>query len=82
MNKKLERYVILGLLLTILVLGVWGCANKPVTKSKQPSVYDGSLGLMLGCIFDPSECDKIKKNAEQEEITKEWEEIDEQNSHK
>jgi len=81
MKKIIIQYCwIIGIVALVFLLT--SCINKPIEKTKQPSVYDGSLGLMLGCMFDPSECDKIKKNAEQEEITKEWEEIDKQNSHK
>jgi hypothetical protein len=81
MKKIIIQYCwIIGIVALVFLLA--SCINKPIEKTKQPSVYDGSLGLMLGCMFDPSECDKIKKNAEQEEITKEWEEIDKQNSHK
>lgn len=81
MKKILIQYTwILGIIVLVILLA--GCVNKPVQKTKQPSVYDGSLGLMLGCMFDPNECDKIKKNNEQDEITKEFEKIDKENSNK
>ena len=81
MKKILIQYFwIFGIIILVILLA--GCVKKPIEKTKQPSVYDGSLGLMLGCMFDPVDCDKIKKNAEQEEITKEWEKIDKENSNK
>ena len=81
MKKILIQYFwIFGIIILVILLA--GCVKKPIEKTKQPSVYDGSLGLMLGCIFKPSDCEDIKKNAEQEEITKEWEEVDKQNSNK
>jgi hypothetical protein len=31
---------------------------------------------VLGCVFDPANCKKYKKDADQAEITKEFEEVD------
>jgi len=69
MNKKIERYIILGLFLAIIILGLSGCANKPVQTTKKISVYDGSMSIAIACIFSPKDCDKIQDE-------KEWEEVD------
>ena len=77
MKKILIQYLwIISLFLIVILIA--GCVNKPLITKKEPSVYDGSLGLMLGCMFDPKACKEVKKNAEQDEITKEWEEVDKQ----
>ena len=75
MNKKVERTIIIGLALILVLISLSSCAGKPQTKTK-PSVYDGSIGMMLGCIFAPNTCKDIKKKANQDELTKEWEEVD------
>jgi hypothetical protein len=75
MNKKVERTIIIGLALILVLISLSGCAGKPQTKTN-PSVYDGSIGMMLGCIFAPNTCKDIKKKANQDELTKEWEEVD------
>jgi hypothetical protein len=75
MNKKVERTIIIGLALILVLISLSGCAGKPQTKTN-PSVYDGSIGTMLGCIFAPNTCKDIKKKANQDELTKEWEEVD------
>ena len=75
MNKKVERTIIIGLALILVLISLSGCAGKPQTETN-PSVYDGSIGMMLGCIFAPNTCKDIKKKANQDELTKEWEEVD------
>ena len=75
MNKKVERTIIIGLALILVLISLSGCASKPQTKTN-PSVYDGSIGMMLGCIFAPNTCKDIKKKANQDELTKECEEVD------
>jgi hypothetical protein len=44
-----------------------------VTKKIEPNVYDGSMGVVLGCIFNPSKCKSIKRANEDE---KTWKEVD------
>lgn len=75
MNKKVERTLIIGLALILILISLTSCASKPQTKTN-PSVYDGSIGMMLGCIFAPNTCKDVKKKANQQELTKEWEEVD------
>ena len=87
MNKNTEKWVILLLLVTLLVLGISGCAGKSKDDTNLPniSVYDGSLSKILGCMFSPSSCADLKKaqdngktpEQENEEFTKEFDKIDE-----
>ena len=54
------------MLLYLVFLGISGCMAKPKASAKtaeQPniSVYNGTLSKMLGCIFAPGECEKLKK---------------------
>ncbi len=80
MNKETERWVIVVLLVVLLMAGMSGCASdtkKP--KSIQPNVFDGSLSRMIGCIFAPQSCEDMKQEeVSQEEMTKEFEKLDEQ----
>ena len=79
MNKRLERAIILILLLILIGIGMSGCANpNPKAKSESgSSVYaSDSIGIVLGCVFDPANCKKYKKDADQAEITKDFEEVD------
>lgn len=77
MSKKVERLDIIGLVLILLFIGLSGCTT-PKTKSESgSSVYaSDSIGIVLGCVFDPANCKKYKKDADQAEITKEFEEVD------
>jgi len=65
-----------------LLLIVASCTVKQPTTEQQPqsmSVFNGSISKVLGCIFAPQECEKIKqeeKIKQQKEITKELEELD------
>lgn len=79
MNKRLERAIILILLLILIGIGMSGCANpNPKAKSESDSsVYaSDSIGIVLGCVFDPANCKKYKKEADQNQITKEFDEVD------
>lgn len=83
MNKRLDTAIIVILLLILIGIGVSGCASPKKTQdNSKPSIYDGSIGVMLGCMFSPSDCQKYKKDTEQkqqqDEITKEFEEVDKQ----
>lgn len=77
MNKRLERAIILILLLILIGIGMSGCANPKAKSESGSSVYaSDSIGIVLGCVFDPANCKKYKKDADQAEITKEFEEVD------
>ena len=86
MSKDMERKIILIMLLYLVFLGLSGCMTTPKanTKNTEPaniSVYNGTISKMLGCIFAPGECEKLKKQESQEdlqdEITQEMMEMDE-----
>ena len=87
MNKRLDTAIIVLLLLILIGIGISGCAKpnqKPEPNPDQApniSVYNGTLSKMLGCIFAPGECEKLKKQKSQEdlqdEITQEMMEMDE-----
>ena len=74
------------MLLYLVFLGISGCMTKPKAETnptQQPNVnvYNGTLSTMLGCIFAPNECNKFKKEKQneelQDEITQEMMEMDE-----
>ena len=86
MSKDMERKIIIIMLLYLVFLGISGCMAKPKAETnptQQPNVnvYNGTLSTMLGCIFAPNECNKFKKEKQneelQDEITKEMMEMDE-----
>ena len=53
--------------------------RKTKTQTKQPNVFDGSLSRMIGCIFAPQSCkDMEQEEMSEEEMTKEFEKLDEQ----
>lgn len=65
------------LFLFFLTTTVSGCSTQDKSVSKPgPSIYDGSIGLVLGCMFNPADCKKMKQEMEQDQITKEFEEVD------
>ena len=82
MNKRLDTAIIVILLLILIGIGVSGCAvPKKTQDNPNAGIYDGSIGVILGCMFSPNDCEKYKKDTEQkqqqDEITKEFEEADE-----
>jgi hypothetical protein len=83
MNKRLDTAIIMILLLILIGIGVSGCAvPKKSQDNPNGGIYDGSIVVILGCMFSPNDCEKYKKDTEQkqqqDEITKEFEEIDNQ----
>jgi hypothetical protein len=75
MDRELERYVITGLVLILLVLGFSGCATNTIqvieeeeqveTIQKQeteiPTVQKlESIATALGCMFAPGKCQAKK----------------------
>ncbi len=81
MNPKTERYIILILFIILLFAGLNGCANKTAkikTADNEPSISRmQSIADILGCMFAPQECQKIKEEEkQQEEITEEFDKLD------
>ncbi len=73
MSKKFERYLIVFLLLILVLLS--GCVAKQksvVTKeSKPPTTMEtigklDAIGTVLGCLFDPTPCQKASKKLQEE----------------
>ena len=81
MNPKTERYIILILFIILLFAGLNGCANKTAkvkTVDNEPSIGRmQSIADILGCMFAPQECQKIKEEEkQQDEITEEFDKLD------
>ena len=81
MTPKTERYIILILFIILLFAGLNGCANKTAkvkTADNEPSIGRmQSIADILGCMFAPHECKKIKEEEkQQEEITEEFDKLD------
>ena len=73
MTKEFERYLIVILLL--ILIGLSGCVpkQKPIeTKEpKAPTTIDtigklNAIGNVLGCLFDPTPCQKANKKLQDE----------------
>lgn len=73
MNKRLDTAIIVLLLLILIGIGISGCAKpnqKPEPNPDQApnvNVYNGTLSQVLGCLFAPNECQKIKNKQSQKE---------------
>ena len=83
MNKDLEKWVIIGLVLVLVMISLQGCANKTKVIKSEPSVnvFNGTISKMLGCIFAPAECKDLQNSEEsnedlQDQITEEMMEMD------
>ena len=73
MSKEFERYLIVILLL--ILIGLSGCVakQKPI-ETKEPKVQTtletigklNAIGNVLGCLFDPTPCQKANKKLNEE----------------
>ena len=73
MNKEFERYLIVILLL--ILIGLSGCVakQKPI-ETKEPKAQTtletigklNAIGNVLGCLFDPTPCQKANKKLNEE----------------
>jgi len=68
MNKELERWLILILLLILIGAGMSGCVKSQVAQEppKQSTTIDtigrlDAIANVLGCMFDPTPCQKKSK---------------------
>ena len=86
MNKDIERWLIIGLCMILVLMSLQSCTTgkteaKP-SETPNINVYNGTLSTVLGCIFAPNECNKFKKEKQnedlQDDITKEMMEMDEE----
>ena len=83
MNKELEKWLIICLVLFLVMVSVQGCAKKHTEIKSEPSVnvFNGTISKMLGCIFAPAECKNLQNSTTndkdlQDEITEEMMEMD------
>ena len=93
MNRDIERWLIIGLCMILVLMSLQSCSTgkteaKP-TETPNVNVYNGTLSEVLGCMFAPLECQKLKNKQSQKEphkdqseyqddITKEMMEMDEE----
>ena len=68
-----KRFVIFCVAL-LLCVSLLGCA-KPKQKVDEQKL--GAIGNMLGCMFNPSLCEKGEPQTEQPDDEKEWDAIEE-----
>jgi len=75
-SKDMERNIITGLVLILLVLGISGCGVKNVQVQQpeekeqisQPTISNlEGIAFALGCMFDPTSCQKKKDLGKTEE---------------
>ncbi len=66
MNKELERWLIVVLVLILIGAGMSGCAKPKVDadKPKEPTTLEtigklDAIATVLGCMFDPTPCQKM-----------------------
>ena len=85
MNKRLDTAIILILILILIGIGISSCAKPSVNTKSEPTnnilLYGGSIGKILGCMFAPGECDKLKKENpefDSSDMTEEFEQLDKQ----
>ena len=73
MNKEFERYLIVILLL--ILVGLSGCMPKQrLIETKEPKTQTtldtigklNAIGNVLGCLFDPTPCQKASKKLKEE----------------
>ena len=86
MNKKLENYIIIFLLVILIVTASCTKTTKEYKAGPLGPVIENaeSFGQALGCAFAPTTCKKSKEQIEkeQEEITKDFNKIDREESKK
>jgi len=86
MNKKLENYIIIFLLVILIVTAACTKTTKEYKAGPLGPVIENAetFGKALGCMAAPSTCRKSKEQVEkeQEEITKDFNKVDQENSKK
>ena len=77
----MERKIIILLVLILIGLGISGCVKPQVKHDhpKQPTTLEtiaklDAIGKVLGCMFDPTPCQKKKELAETENLKSEVQE--------
>lgn len=86
MSKQAEKFIITVLMTVLVMLGLTHCKISPETVAgEQPSniiSHSNSIGKVLGCMFNPEDCEEMKNAVEEEQMTTEFEELDKEDSQK
>ena len=85
MNKELEKYIIAGLVMILVLLMLSGCA-KPRVENQGPRIPTTletvakmkGIASVLGCMFAPGneECKKLQADRDLDKEEQEWEELE------
>ena len=85
MNKELEKYIIAGLVMILVLLMLSGCAKPRVENQvpRTPTTLETvakmkGIASVLGCMFAPGneECKKLQADRDLEKEEQEWEELE------
>tara|TARA_Y100001958_G_C21060108_1_gene423201 strand:- start:293 stop:565 length:273 start_codon:yes stop_codon:yes gene_type:complete len=85
MDKDLEKFIIMGLVMVLILLMLAGCV-KPTVENKGPRTPTTleTVGKMkgivsvLGCMFAPAseECQKLQSDRSADKEDQEWNDLD------
>ena len=85
MDKDLEKYIIAGLAMILILLMLAGCAKPRVENQvpRAPTTLETvakmkGIASVLGCMFAPGneECKKLQTARDTDKEDKEWEELE------
>ena len=85
MDKDLEKYIIAGLAMILILLMLAGCAKPRVENQipRTPTTLETvakmkGIASVLGCMFAPGneECKKLQTDRDTDKEDKEWEELE------
>ena len=85
MNKELEKYIIAGLVMILVLLMLSGCAKPRVENQvpRTPTTLETvakmkGIASVLGCMFAPGneECKKLQADRALDKEEQEWEELE------
>ena len=85
MNKELEKYIIAGLVMILVLLMLSGCAKPRVENQvpRTPTTLETvakmkGIASVLGCMFAPGseECEKLQTDRDTVKEDQEWEELE------
>ena len=85
MNKELEKYIIAGLVMILVLLMLSGCAKPRVENQvpRTPTTLETvakmkGIASVLGCMFAPGneECQKLQTDRDTDKEDQEWEELE------
>ncbi len=85
MDKDIEKYIIAGLAMILILLMLAGCAKPRVENQvpRTPTTLETvakmkGIASVLGCMFAPGneECKKLQTDRDTDKEDKEWEELE------